>query len=128
MCYTPTYPEVHHNNKANITPASKIALSRALENTDWTLIYRGTSPDSKAEMLKNTMQALVDHHCPARQVLVPVEKPAVTSKLIRKLRRAKQKAFSRGSPAWKVLSELLKIQIKNELLNMSDNKINNVCK
>ena len=128
MCYTPTYPEVHHNNKANITPASKMALSRALENTDWTLIYRGTSPDSKAEMLQSTVQALVDRHCPARQVRVPVGKPAVTSKLIKTLRRAKQRAFNRGNPAWKVLSELLKIQMKNESLKMSDNKINNVCK
>ena len=123
--HTPKYTTI---TKRDITPASKIALSKALENTDWTPIYRESSPDSKAEMLQNTVQALVDRHCPARQVRVPVGKPAVTSKLIRKLRRAKQRAFNRGNPAWKVLSELLKIQMKNELLKMSDNKINNVVK
>ena len=56
--------------KRDITPASKIALSRALENTDWTPKYRETSCYRKAEMLRNTVQALVDRHWPARQVSV----------------------------------------------------------
>ena len=65
--HTPKYTTITNRD---ITPASKTALSRALENTDWTPKYRETSCDRKAEMLRNTVQALVDRHWPARQVSV----------------------------------------------------------
>lgn len=111
--------------KRHVTPESKIALSRDLECVNWSNVYDAKTVDSKVEKLHCTIQTLVDHHCPVRKVRVPIGRPAISSPLIRKLRRAKQNAFRSGNQKWRYFSKQLKIEIRKELAKITDSKVNN---
>lgn len=111
--------------KHMVTPEAKIAITQELSTYSWDYIYQATSVDEKVELLQTSMQELYDKHCPTRSVRVPTDKPVITSPLIRKLIRAKQRAHKRKNPSWKFLSKQLSRQLKNALKKQSDNNINN---
>ena len=71
------------------------------------------------------MSELFNKNCPIRHVRKPVDKPVITSPLIQKLKRAKQRAHKKGNPSWKFLSKLLQQQMKSGLKKLSNNNINN---
>ena len=52
----------------------------------------------KVELLHHSMSELFKKNCPIRHVRKPVDKPVITSPLIQKLKRAKQRACKKGKP------------------------------
>ena len=105
---SPKYTTV---KKRNITPATKVSVSEELSTLPWTDLYNADTVDSKVKILHQTVDSILDKHCPIRSVRVPIGKPTLTSPLIRKLSRAKQRAHQKQNPAWKALSKILSQQL-----------------
>ena len=78
--------------------------------------------------MQSTATDIFNKHCPKRKVCAPTGKPCITSPIIRKLSRAKQRAHKNKNPSWKFLSKLLSAHQKSALLSQTNNTINNTIK
>jgi hypothetical protein len=107
--------------KRNITPASKVAVTRELSSLSWSNLFNANTADEKVDILHNTINSILEKLCPVRSVRVPSGKPVLTSPLIRKLQRAKQRAHKKNN--WKFLAKMLSSQLAKQT---SDNVIETV--
>ena len=121
-------PKYQTVQKRLITPSTKIALSQDLASMTWDAIFQEDDVEKQVEMFHSTITKVFDKHCPVQTARVPVGKPCITSPLIRKLSRAKQRAHNRNNPAWKFLAKLLSSQQKSALHTQTNNNINNTIK
>ena len=110
--------------KRNITPATKIAVTEELSTLSWTDLRNAKTVDDKVSILHTTVNTILDKHCPMRSVRVPLGRPTLTSPLIRKLSRAKQRAHCKRNPAWKALSKMLSQQLRKQLSQQTSEKVN----
>mgnify|MGYP001791570963 FL=1 len=72
------------------------------------------------------MTSIIDKHCPVRSVRTPLDKDPITTPLITKLRRAKNKAYKNCCPSWKYFAAHMKIEIEKFQQKQADNNINNL--
>lgn len=114
--------------KRTVTPSAKYTISQELFALDWEFLYQAETIDEKVELLQSKMTALYHKHCPERSIQVPLEKPIVSTPLIRKLQRAKQRAYRKNKPSWKFLSKLLSRSRRKAHQKHINSKVNSVMK
>ena len=81
--------------KRTVTPTAKVAISQELSSHNWSSFYEEKSIDAKVDILQNSLSQLFDKHCPVKNARVPSGKPPLTSPLLKKLRRAKKREWSK---------------------------------
>ena len=98
-------PKYHTIKKKIITQSVKIALTQELSSIMWNEMYKLESADAKVRYLHATVNKIYEKHCPIKNVRAPVNKPYISSPLIRKLQRAKRTAYNNHNLCWKFLSK-----------------------
>ena len=112
--------------RREISSKSKVALTDELRTADWSFVSGDSSVHDKVSKFQDYIMSLYNKHCPLRNIRVPVDKPLITSPLIRKLKRAKQRAHKGNKSSWKALSRVLIFHQQRELKSLTDNEINSV--
>lgn len=74
----------------------------------------------------NTIQQIVNRHCPLRKVRVRDDNPPWETNLTRKIRRARNKAYKNNKPSYKYLNKLLKKMISRNKKAQIDKRVNNL--
>ena len=97
-----------------------------MNEQSWEDITTESDPDSKATKFQEIMTSIIDKHCPVRSVRTPLDKDPITTPLITKLRRAKNKAYKNCCPSWKYFAAHMKIEIEKFQQKQADNNINNL--
>ena len=112
--------------KGIITEKAKIAITESLYHQSWEQVTEEPDPDRKAIRFQDIMTSVIDQHCPVKSTRAPLDKAPITTPLITKLRRAKNKAYKRSCPSWKYFGGHLKVEIHKFQQKQADNNINNV--
>ena len=120
----PSKPKYRSVTKRIVTPKAKIALTDELMTTCWDDLSQESSVDRKVEILQNRVSAIFDKHCPSKHIRVPCGKACVSTPLMRKLSRAKQRAHKKKKPHWKFLSKLLASHQQTALKRQTSDTIN----
>ena len=94
----------------------------------WNEMYKLESADEKVNYLHSTVNKIYDKHCPIKNVRAPVNKPYISSPLIRKLQRAKRTAYNNHNLCLKFLSKQIVSLQKSALHKMTDDNINTAMK
>ena len=116
--------------KRTVTPTAKVAISQELSSHNWSSFYEEKSIDAKVDILQNSLSRLFDKHCPVKTARVPFGKPPLTSPLLKKLRRAKKREWSKHkrSEKWKSLNRLVINEQQKLQLKHTNDSINNMMK
>ena len=114
--------------KRTVTPTAKVAISQELSSHNWSSFYEEKSIDAKVEILQNSLSRLFDKHFPVKNARVPSGKPPLTSPLLKKLRRAKKREWSKHkrSDKWKSLNSLVINEQQKLQRKHTNDSINNV--
>lgn len=112
--------------KRVITEKCKIGISSDLQHQTWDSVTAESDASNKAAKFQEVVTTIVDKWCPKRKVRTPINKDPITTPLIAKLRRAKQKAFRKGCKSWKYFSKLLKQKLSEIQGKQVETKIHNV--
>ena len=109
-----------------VTPYIKNCITSDLLNASWIDLYNATCVDRKVDIFQSCLKELFLKHCPMKTIRVPIGKPIITTPLLRKLKRAKQRAYKNNSPSWKFLSVLYSKELHKESVRKTVNLINKV--
>lgn len=113
--------------KRKITPQNKIAVQKDIASHDWNSLIEAETVDEKTEILHSTINAILDKHCPLKQVKRRHGEPGWMTPLIRKLIRARDKAFSKQCASWRTLQTLVRRTIRKAKRLYVENNINSAC-
>lgn len=91
----------------------------------WDDVLQTVDLDQKVEKLYMLVESILDKHAPVVTRRVRADQQYPETPVIKKLHRAKDTAYRKGSPVWKSISQLLKIQLRKMVKQSSDNFINN---
>lgn len=91
--------------KRKYTPKSKNNIKLDIIKEDWAQVFAARTVDEKADALHAAIENILDTHAPSTKVRVRKDIPE--NDLIRKIRRAKDRAQRQGRRAWKPLANLL---------------------
>lgn len=107
-------------------PSAKALVSQSLMNVNWTPILQESNLDNKVSKFYAIVFQILDSHCPVKQVRIREDDPKWETDVTRKIRRARNKAYKRNSPAYKYLDKLLRTMIQKNKKNHVDETINSL--
>jgi hypothetical protein len=114
-------------NKRQITKHKKELIRREIEQQSWTDIFKASDVDEKVSLLHQTIENILEKHCPTERVKVRVERPPWISSFIQKLIRARNKAFVKKCPSWKLLRAVVQRRIRTSKRYYVQNSLNKAC-
>ena len=109
-----------------ISKSARISLCIDVAQQDWSQVLSAPSVNEKVEIYDSIMNTIVEKHCPVRRLRVKQQHISWQTPLIMKIRKAKNRAFSKGSPAWKYLAKLLKSLARRAQRDHYDRTINSL--
>ena len=109
-----------------VTTSAKISITASLASEDFHSVFSETDVDDKVNKFHDIIDSVYQKYCPVRNVRVREQDPVLVTPLIIKLRRAKNRLYKQGSPAWKFVSGLLSRKIREKRKNFSDTNLNAV--
>lgn len=98
--------------KRNITKPVKENIICDLLKTNWDTVINCSDLDLQIDFYYNKINNILDQHAPIVTKKVRLDKPFIETPLITKLRNAKDRAYKKGSPAWKTFAVLLRKTIR----------------
>jgi hypothetical protein len=98
--------------RRKITPQRRLEIEKDISGIEWSEMLENSDPNAQAEHLQNTVTAIVNRHCPFIRVKKQHNKTPWFDGLSRKLKNAKQKAYSRGCPTARAFSNLLRKHLR----------------
>ena len=110
--------------KRLITPERRNSLLSDLASANWEQVLSSATVNEKVAALHNTINQLLDKHCPTRIVKERSDKPLWMTPSILKLIDAKDKAYQKGCPSWKFLQTLCQKAIRSSKRKFTDELLN----
>ena len=110
--------------KRLITPERRNSLLSDLASANWEEVLSSATVNEKVAALHNTINQLLDKHCPTRIVKERSDKPLWMTPSILKLIDTKDKAYQKGCPSWKFLQTLCQNAIRSSKRKVTDELLN----
>ena len=107
-----------------ITPKGKIMISQQLASQSWSCVLNEPGLNKKVTNFHQTVNAILDQHCPLRSIRVRNGEPTLETPLTIKLRRAQHRLYKMGNPTWKFMAKLLQSKLKQQKRFHSEKNIN----
>ena len=111
-----------YTTKRPISPSIRNMVMMEIISLDWSSVLQADTVDSKVQALHDTVNTVLDTFAPVKTVKKKVTNPE--SDLIRKIRRAKDRAHRSGSQSWKTLSILLNKLIRKRKIEQYKTMLN----
>lgn len=93
--------------------------------TSWTPVLAESNVNKQVTALHSIVNQILDHHCPIKSFKVRKDKPQWLTPLVKKILRARDRAFKKGCSSWKVLRALAQRVIRNAKRRFIEHKLNN---
>lgn len=123
---SPAWKRQHYVTKTRrlVTTGSKVNISVALAKEDFQSVLSKEDVDDKVECFHNIIESIYKEHCPQQKIRVREKDPLLVTPLTIKLKRAKDRLYNKGNPAWKFFAHLLKNKIQAIRRNYCKNNVN----
>jgi hypothetical protein len=108
-----------------VTIGRKAALLSELASTSWDNLKKLTCVHQKVSLLHDTINQLLDKHCPVRTTKLRSDRPVWITSTIRKLIKARDKAYTKGCSSYKFLRALTQKVIRSSKRQFVRNQLNN---
>ena len=113
--------------KRTVTTDARYSIMLDIAKIDWSYLCNITDLDVKVESFQKIVQDIYQKHCPLKRYRVKQDSsPTWETPLIQKLRRAKDKAYSKGKPTYAYLRKTLELFIAKAKKRYYDQKLNNL--
>ena len=110
--------------KRLMNSTAKERILTDLTKLEWNEVYAAKTVHEKASQLHTSVNAILNKHCPLSTCKQRVDKPPwITASIIKQI-RARDKAFSKNCPSWKVLRRLIQRQIRRNKRLYVENELN----
>ena len=106
---------------------TKLKLAEALHQVDWTSVYEANDVHEKAEKFQTQVVVIANQICPLKKVRVREDNPKWETSVTSKIRRARNKAYSKGAlrkEKYKHLSTVLRNMIDKNKKAQTNNIVN----
>ena len=116
-----------YKEKRSYKRDTKLKLAEALHQVDWTSVYEANDMHEKADKFQTQVVGIANQICPLKKVRVREDNPKWETSDTSKIRRARNKAYSKGAlqkEKYKHLSTVLRNMIDKNKKAQTNNLVN----